>query len=108
VLYPALPGDPGHALWQRDFTGASSLFGVVLRPKPLDAVKTLLDSLTLFGMGASWGGFESLCIPTNPAPIRTATAWEPEGPTLRLHIGLEDPEDLIADLARALDRYTAA
>jgi cystathionine beta-lyase len=107
VLHPALPDDPGHALWQRDFTGASSLFGVVLQPRSQDAVKALLDSLTLFGMGASWGGYESLCIPTNPAPIRTSTTWQAEGPTLRLHIGLEDPGDLIADLAAALDRYVA-
>lgn len=107
VLHPALPDDPGHALWQRDFTGASGLFGVVLQPKSQEAVNALLNSLTLFGMGASWGGFESLCIPTNPAPIRTATTWAPEGPTLRLHIGLEEPADLVADLAQALDLYRA-
>jgi cystathionine beta-lyase len=107
VIHPALPGDPGHALWKRDFTGASGLFAVVLQPKPQAAVNALLDGLALFGIGASWGGFESLAIPTNPAPIRTATAWTPEGPTLRFHIGLEDPADLIADLAQALDRYGA-
>ncbi|MGH7046205.1 MAG: cystathionine beta-lyase [Stellaceae bacterium] len=100
VLYPALPDDPGHALWQRDFFGASGLFGVVLQPAPKRAVHALIDALDLFGIGASWGGFESLILPTTPARIRSATRWEPEGPTLRLHIGLEDPQDLIEDLER--------
>ena len=98
VLYPALPEDPGHALWKRDFLGASGLFGVVLKPAPKEAVYALIDALDLFGIGASWGGFESLIQPTTPARIRSATRWEPEGPTLRLHIGLEDPQDLIEDL----------
>src|SRR3546814_4186510 len=90
VLYPALPEDPGHAIWQRDFTGASGLFGVVLKPASDAAVAAMLDGLELYGMGASWGGFESLILPTDPRPYRTATAWRPEGPTLRIHAGLED------------------
>jgi cysteine-S-conjugate beta-lyase len=100
VLYPALPDDPGHKLWKRDFTGASGLFGVVLNPAPKEAVYALIDALDLFGIGSSWGGFESLILPTDPGRLRTATRWQAEGPTLRLHIGLEDPEDLIADLDR--------
>jgi cystathionine beta-lyase len=111
VLYPALPEDPGHALWKRDFLGASGLFGVVLKPAPQAAVYALIDALDLFGIGASWGGFESLVQPTNPARIRSATRWQAEGPSLRLHIGLEDPQDLIADLDRgfyALRKLAAA
>ena len=108
VLYPALPEDPGHALWKRDFLGASGLFGVVLRPAPKRAVHALIDALDLFGIGASWGGFESLILPTSPARIRSATRWDPEGPTLRLHIGLEDPRDLIEDLERGFHALRAA
>jgi cystathionine beta-lyase len=104
VLYPALPGDPGHAIWKRDFLGASGLFGVVLKPAAKEAVAAMLDGLALFGMGASWGGYESLILPTHPERIRTATRWEPEGPCLRLHIGLEDPADLIDDLAAGFER----
>ncbi|HSU95896.1 MAG TPA: cystathionine beta-lyase [Gemmatimonadaceae bacterium] len=104
VMYPALPCDPGHAIWKRDFTGASGLFGVVLKPVPKSSVDTLLNSLALFGMGVSFGGFESLAIPMDPAPLRTATQWDGEGPCLRLHIGLEDPDDLIADLAGAFEK----
>ena len=100
VLYPALPEDPGHALWKRDFLGASGLFGVVLKPAPKAAVYAMIDALDLFGIGSSWGGFESLILPTNPERGRTATRWDAEGPTLRLHIGLEDPQDLIEDLER--------
>jgi cysteine-S-conjugate beta-lyase len=110
VLYPALPDDPGHALWKRDFLGASGLFGVVLKPAPKEAVYAFIDALDLFGIGASWGGFESLIQPTTPERIRSATRWEPEGPTLRLHIGLEDPHDLIDDLDHGFHvlRKTAA
>ncbi len=107
VLHPALPEDPGHALWKRDFTGACGLFGVVLNPAPQAAVEAMLDGMTLFSMGASWGGFESLILPTNPAAIRTATSWE-EGPSLRIHAGLEDTGDLIADLESGLERLNAA
>jgi len=112
VLYPALPGDPGHELWARDFDGASGLFGVVLNDFPKTAVAAMLDGMELFAMGASWGGYESLIIPTDPAKIRTASAWPASeaasGPSLRLHIGLEDPDDLIDDLDRGLARLTAA
>jgi cystathionine beta-lyase len=104
VLYPALDTDPGHALWKRDFTGAASLFGVILKPVPDDAVADMIDELKLFGIGSSWGGFESLCIRANPARGRTATKWSPGGPLLRLHIGLEDVDDLIADLERGFAR----
>lgn len=97
VLHPALSNAPGHDLWRRDFTGASGLFSVVLKPCADAALDAFLDGLRLFGMGFSWGGCESLCIPFRPH--RTATRWLPEGPCLRLHVGLEHPEDLIADLA---------
>jgi cystathionine beta-lyase len=108
VLHPALPDFPGHALWRRDFTGASGLFSIVLRrdvAKP--AVDAMLDGMELFGMGFSWGGFESLIVPVYPDRLRSATRWE-EGPVLRLHAGLEDRDDLIADLARGFDRLNAA
>jgi len=100
VLHPALEDDPGHAIWKRDFTGASGLFSVVLRPSPQESVDAMLNTLTLFGMGYSWGGFESLVIPFDCASYRTATKWSPGGPTLRFHIGLENVGDLKADLAR--------
>lgn len=108
VLHPALESDPGHAIWKRDFTGASGLFSVVLKPKPQAAVDALLDNLKLFGMGFSWGGFESLAIPFDCTPYRTATPWAPGGPALRLHIGLEDVEDLKADLGRGFAAFNAA
>jgi cysteine-S-conjugate beta-lyase len=104
VLYPALPGDRGHALWKRDFRGASGLFGVVLEPFDAAAVARMLDGMRLFGMGWSWGGFESLIIPTWPERSRTVTTWDARGPTLRLAIGLEDPQDLIDDLDDGLRR----
>jgi cystathionine beta-lyase len=93
-----MPSHPGHTLWKRDFTGASGLFSVVLKPVPQPAVFAFLDSLELFGIGASWGGYESLAIPFDCAGLRTATRWAPGGPTVRIHIGLEAVEDLIADL----------
>jgi cystathionine beta-lyase len=108
VLHPALPSDPGHAIWQRDFTGACGLFAVVLKPISQAAVMAFLNALTLYGMGASWGGFESLATPFDCAPYRTATQWEPGGPCVRLHIGLEDVRDLIADLERGFAAMTAA
>ncbi|HVV91912.1 MAG TPA: cystathionine beta-lyase [Hyphomicrobiales bacterium] len=108
VLHPALPGAPGHDLWRRDFTGACGLFAVELKPRSDAAIRAFLDALRLFAMGYSWGGFESLCIATDPRPIRTATTWQADGPMLRLHIGLEDVDDLIADLAGALGAYAAA
>lgn len=97
VLYPALSNAPGHELWRRDFRGASGLFSVVLKPASGKSVDAFLDHLSLFSMGYSWGGFESLAIPFKPR--RTATTWTAHGPCLRFHIGLENPDDLIADLA---------
>jgi cystathionine beta-lyase len=108
VLHPALESDPGHAIWKRDFTGASGLFSIVLKPAPQKAVDALLDTVKLFGMGYSWGGFESLVIPFDCASYRTASKWAPGGPTLRLHIGLENVEDLKADLERGFEAFNAA
>jgi cystathionine beta-lyase len=108
VLHPALPDDPGHAVWKRDFKGSSGLFGVLLKPFEKNAVAAMLDGMTLFKMGASWGGYESLILPQDPRAIRSATRWEADGPLLRLHVGLEDPEDLIADLEAGLDRLRRA
>lgn len=108
VLYPALPDDPGHALWRRDFTGASSLFGVVLHPVELSALKNFFNALKLFGMGFSWGGFESLCIHARPESCRTASPWREPGPLLRFHIGLEEVGDLIADLDNAFSAMATA
>ena len=104
VIHPALPGSRGHALWKRDFTGATSLFGVVLHPVVKERIDAMLDGMSLFGMGWSWGGFESLIIPTYPERARTASRWEVGGPSLRLYVGLEDPDDLIADLAEGFAR----
>jgi cystathionine beta-lyase len=108
VLHPGLESDPGHAIWKRDFTGASGLFSIVLKSTPQQAVDALLDTVKLFGMGYSWGGFESLIIPFNCADYRTATKWAPGGPTLRLHIGLEHVDDLKADLERGFAAFNAA
>ena len=108
VLYPPLESDPGHALWQRDFTGACGLFGVVLKAAPDAGIRAFLDALKLFGLGYSWGGFESLVIPFDCTKYRTATRWAPGGPTLRFHVGLEDSEDLIADLERGFAALAAA
>jgi cystathionine beta-lyase len=105
VLHPALESDPGHAIWKRDFTGASGLFSIVLKDAPQKAVDALLDTVTLFGMGFSWGGFESLVIPFDCSSYRSATKWAPDGPTLRLHIGLENVEDLKADLDRGFAAF---
>ena len=108
LLHPAFADCPGHEFWKRDFTGSSSLFGIILKECPKNAVAAMLDGMTYFAMGHSWGGYESLILPTHPAPIRTATQWPHPGPSLRLHIGLEDPDDLIADLADGLARLNAA
>ena len=108
VLHPGLPEDPGHAIWKRDFSGASGLFGVILRPVSEAAVAAMLDGLQLFGMGFSWGGFESLVIPFDCAGYRTATKWSPGGPALRFHIGLEDTADLKVDLDAGFARLREA
>jgi cystathionine beta-lyase len=105
ILHPALPDCPGHELWARDFRGSSGLFSFVLRGADDGMRSRFIDALELFGIGYSWGGYESLAVPADPAPIRSATRWQAEGPLVRLHIGLEDPDDLIADLARAFDGY---
>ena len=108
VFHPALPDHPDHVLWQRDFKGASGLFGLVLKPCSERQLAALLDGLELFGMGYSWGGYESLCVTTSPKEIRSAVPWQHDGPALRIHAGLEDPDDLIADFGAGLDRLTAA
>jgi cystathionine beta-lyase len=105
VLHPALENDPGHAIWKRDFQGSSGLFSVVLKPVSEKAVHAFLDSLRLFGMGFSWGGYESLVILFDCTAYRTATRWAPGGPTLRFHVGLEDVGDLIADLERGFAAF---
>jgi cysteine-S-conjugate beta-lyase len=104
VLYPALPGAPGHELWKRDFSGACSLFGVEFKPEyPALATHKFVEALELFGIGASWGGYESLAVPTTGFVTRTAGSGRFAGPVVRLHIGLEDVDDLIADLRQGLD-----
>lgn len=108
VHYPALPDDPGHAIWKRDFTGASSLFSITLKNCPQKAVAAFLDELELFGMGASWGGYESLALPFDCSAYRTVTNWKAEGPNVRFHIGLEDLDDLKADLDAGFERLRKA
>ncbi|TDI54319.1 MAG: cystathionine beta-lyase [Alphaproteobacteria bacterium] len=108
VLYPALESAPGHANWKRDFSGSSGLFGVVLAPAADAAVAAMVDNLRHFAIGASWGGYESLITREYPARSRTATTWPAAGPVLRIHAGLEDPDDLIADLEAGLDRLRSA
>ncbi len=104
VIHPALPSHPGHELWKRDFSGASGLFGVVLAPCPEQAVTGMIENLGIFKMGFSFGGYESLIIPTHPEHSRTAVPWTPEGPCLRIHVGLENPDDLRSDLEQGLQR----
>lgn len=105
VLYPPLASDPGHALWKRDFSGGCGLFGVILKPASKAAVDAMLDGYDHFKLGFSWGGFESLVIPTTGhSIIRTASAWTPAGPSLRFHAGLEAVEDLLEDLERGFER----
>jgi cystathionine beta-lyase len=108
IMHPGLPGDPGYALWQRDFTGASGLFGFVLKDDRRAKIAALLDGLKLYGMGSSWGGYESLILPSWPENNRSATQWTPGGQSMRVHVGLEDIDDLIADLEAGLERYNAA
>lgn len=109
VLHPALPDCPGHAFWLRDFTGASGLFSIILS-KPYDrkAIAAMVDSMRLFRIGYSWGGYESLILPCDPRPIRSARPWREEGPVIRLHAGLEAAEDLLADLEDGLARLEAS
>ncbi len=107
VLHPALPSHPQHHIWKRDFSGSSGLFSVVLKPASSAAVAAMLDGLSLFGIGLSWGGYESLIIPFDARSYRTATDWNPDGPTLRVHVGLEDTEELRCDLEAGFDRLAA-
>jgi cystathionine beta-lyase len=108
VLHPALESCPGHEIWKRDFSGACGLFSIVLKPVPERAVNAFIDALDLFGIGASWGGFESLVIPFDCHDVRSATTWAPEGPAVRFHIGLEDVDDLMTDLERGFAALAAA
>lgn len=107
VLYPALPSDPGYAIWKRDFDGASGLFGVLLEPMSAAENSVFFNQLNVFKMGASWGGFESLMVPAWPAPVRSCLPVE-EGSLIRVHAGLETTDDLIADLEAAFSRLRAA
>jgi cystathionine beta-lyase len=100
VLFPALEGDPGHAIWKRDFSGAAALFSFVMAVADGRQTAAFVNALELFGIGSSWGGYESLVSVAHAEKIRTATRWNPGGETIRLHVGLEDPDDLIADLER--------
>ena len=108
VLHPALESNPGYKIWRRDFSGACGLFSLVLKPTSDKSVHAFLNELALFGMGFSWGGFESLVILFDCSEYRTATKWVPGGPTLRIHVGLEDPDDLIADLERGFAALASA
>ena len=108
VLHPAFADCPGHEIWKRDFKGSSGLFSIVLKPASQKAVAAMLDDLLLFGMGYSWGGYESLIIPFDPKPYRSATQWNEKGPALRIQIGLEDVEDLKRDLDAGFARLRAA
>jgi len=109
-MCPMLQGSPGHEIWQRDFTGGCGLFSFVLKGGDSVRRDRFIDALELFGIGYSWGGFESLAVPVDPASIRSVTPWPPAGMDpadrfgVRLSIGLEDPADLIADIERALER----
>lgn len=104
VLHPGLPGHPGHGFFKRDYLGASGLFGIILKPHPRERMIDMVNGMRLFGIGASWGGYESLMIPSYPERYRTATAWDSPGQVLRIHAGLEDLEDLLADLDAGLAR----
>ncbi len=108
VLHPAFPGNPDYDLWSRDFSGSSGLFGVILKPCSERALSDMLNGMELFGMGYSWGGYESLIIPTSPEKIRTAVPWEETGQCLRIHAGLEAPSDLIEDLKQGFERLNRA
>ena len=108
VLHPALPDDPGHAIWRRDFIGASGLFSFILKPVAETALAAMLDHMALYGMGYSWGGFESLLLPADPGTIRTATGWHETGQLIRVHAGLEDVGDLIDDLQAGFGRLNGA
>ena len=107
ILHPAFESCPGHDIWARDFAGSSGLFSIVLKEGSYADTAALVDDMKLFKMGFSWGGFESLILPSDPTTSRTAVKWEKTGPVIRLHIGLEDTDDLISDMAAGLARYSA-
>jgi cystathionine beta-lyase len=104
IMHPGLEDSPYHNLWKSYFTGASGLFGFVIRETDRARLACMFDGFKLFGMGSSWGGFESLMTPSNPSVYRTATTWDPGGQTVRIHVGLEDPQDLIAEIRAGFDR----
>ncbi|WP_243389700.1 cystathionine beta-lyase [Arboricoccus pini] len=108
VIHPALPNHPGHAVWRRDFKGSSGLFGFILKSSSAAALAAMLDELEFFGMGYSWGGYESLLIPVEPAAIRSAVPWTRSGQAMRMHVGLESPTDLIRDLEAGFARFRRA
>ncbi|WP_395077038.1 cystathionine beta-lyase [Hyphococcus sp.] len=107
IRYPALEDDPGHFIWRRDYAGASGLFGVELARMTDQAASAFFDHLSLFGLGSSWGGYESLLVPAWPKPVRVASAVDDQHDLIRVHAGLEDASDLIADLDRAFARMRA-
>lgn len=104
VLHPGLPDNPYHNLWKNYFGGASGLFGFIIHETDRKRLARMFDGFSLFGMGSSWGGFESLMTPSNPSVYRTVTSWVPSGQTVRIHVGLEDPRDLIAEIRAGFDR----
>ena len=108
VMHPALPDHPGHEFWKRDFLGSSGLFGMILNAVSETALAAMLDGMKLFHMGASWGGYESLLIPADPKEMRSATVWDDPGQVMRLHVGLEDVDDLKADLEAGFERLRSA
>jgi cystathionine beta-lyase len=108
VMYPALPGDPGHAIWKRDYLGASGLFGFTLKPCSEAGFAAFLDHMEIIKLGYSWGGFESLMVPTYPETLRSTTRWDAAGPSVRIHVGLEDVADIMEDLENGLARLVAA
>lgn len=108
VMYPGHPRDPGHEIWKRDFTGASGLFGITLKPLPEAALRAFVDRLQFFHLGASWGGYESLMLVTHPNDMRSVSKWPYPGPTLRFHAGLEAAEDLILDFEAGFQQMRAA
>ena len=108
LYHPALPTHPDHALFKRDFSGSGSLFSVLLAPAHRSAVAAMVDDFRIFGMGYSWGGYESLCLPVQPARTRSAVPWSVEGNMMRIHVGFEDVDELKADLAAGLERYREA
>ena len=107
LLHPGLPSHPDHALWARDFSGASGLFGLIMKPVAPERLSAFLENLSLFAMGFSWGGYESLIVPYDGQVPRSAERWQAEGPLLRISVGLEDPRDLVEDLSAGFSRLAS-